>query len=765
MADKYILPNSNTGVIYPSWVPYTYKKYKVNKIKHDPNVDLCKVVKKTTGELTARPYQEFIQKYMRFESPFKSILLYHGLGVGKTATSIYVYNILYDRTKNWNVYIMVKKSLFKGWLDELNTFLSKKDFKDRLNNIHFINYDSPNANIQFKQVLQDKTNVGKFNLFIIDEVHNFIRNVYSNITNQRSIRALEPYEFIKHALKTTKETRIICISGTPVINKPYELALLFNLLRPDSFPNKEDEFNTIFLKNMYSKEINPDTKNLFQRRILGLVSYYDYFHPGLYATTEHFKIEITMSSHQENIYGYFEEIEEKLEKQKARFRKSATRNQSDMFKAYTRQACNFVFPYISKEINGESRPRPSVYRKSLKSIENDVHNFEHNQSDNKNKKVNQVLKLYKAACKKYINAVTKLWDTLQQKDSKKNINFKNIINILQEKYIDDIHSFMIYYKSKSELFRSMYNCSSKILYMCLNIMLIPGNALVYTNYVSMEGLEIIKIYFKYFGITKYGEYHGGIIDRTEREKTRSIFNNTKNKYGDIMNVILISPAMTEGVNLSNVRQVHIMEPHWNRVRIKQVIGRAIRQCSHQDLPLKERDVRIYQYFMKRNNEKPTTDQIILDISTTKYNLLDSFLQTIKEAAIDCELFKDVNQINNKYSCFKFNAENLLSKDLGHAYIKNIYDDQIKENKGSNSINYQTITVRTQKIKAVKWNNNTVNEYWYDNKTGYVFDIDVDVLIGQVKKDQNNLPEMKNIQTYIISNLSELDKYKLSKYLI
>ena len=765
MTDKYILPNSNLGVIYPSWVPYNYKKYKIKKIKHDPTIDMCKDVKKSTGQLTARPYQEFIQKYLRFESPFKTVLLYHGLGVGKTATSIYVYNLLYDRTKNWNVYILVKKSLFKGWVDELNTFLDKKDFKDRLNNIHFINYDSPNANIQFKQVLQDKRNVGKFNLFIIDEVHNFIRNVYSNITSQRSVRALEPYEFIKQSIISNRETRVICISGTPVINRPYELGLLFNLLRPNSFPNKEEEFNDIFLKNMYSKEINPETKNLFQRRILGLVSYYEFFHPGLYASNEVFPVHINMSSHQEHVYDYFEAIEEKLKKQKSKFKKSTSQKSSDMFKAYTRQACNFVFPYINKEINGETRPRPNVYRKSLQNIEDDLNKLGHNQLQIKDKKVNTVLKLYTAACKKYIKAVTDLWDKLQQQDNKRNINFKNIISELKDKYIDDIQSFIQYYKSKSELFKSMYNCSPKMLYVCLNIMLNEGNALVYTNYVNMEGIQILKEYFKYFGLTKYGEYHGGITDRIVREKTRSLFNSVENKNGNLLNIIVISPAMTEGVNLANVRQVHVMEPHWNHVRIKQVIGRAIRQCSHQNLPLKDRHVKIFQYFMTRENKKPTTDQVISEIATNKYDLLDSFLKTIKEAAIDCELFKEVNQIQRSYSCFKFSAENQLSKELGYGYIKNIYDDQVKENKGLNSTTSQTLMLKTKKIKAIKHNDATVKNYWYHPSTGYVFDYDIDILIGKIKKDKNNLPEMKDINTYIISYLSQINKYKLSKNLV
>merc|ERR1712072_324096 len=38
-----------------------------------------------------------------------------------------------------------------------------------------------------------------------------------------------------------------------------------------------------------------------------------------------------------------------------------------------------------------------------------------------------------------------------------------------------------------------------------------------------------------------------------------------------------------------------MEPFWNMVKIKQVIGRARRNNSHINLPLSQRNVRVYEY--------------------------------------------------------------------------------------------------------------------------------------------------------------------------
>ena len=70
---------------------------------------------------------------------------------------------------------------------------------------------------------------------------------------------------------------------------------------------------------------------------------------------------------------------------------------------------------------------------------------------------------------------------------------------------------------------------------------------------------------------------------------------TDNKVGEICRVFCITSAGAEGLSLRNVRAVHIMEPYWNEVRLRQVKGRAVRIGSHLDLPEKERNVSIYTY--------------------------------------------------------------------------------------------------------------------------------------------------------------------------
>ena len=49
----------------------------------------------------------------------------------------------------------------------------------------------------------------------------------------------------------------------------------------------------------------------------------------------------------------------------------------------------------------------------------------------------------------------------------------------------------------------MYISSPKMINIIFNIMKSKGPAIVYSNYVLMEGLEIFKIYLKYFGFYNY----------------------------------------------------------------------------------------------------------------------------------------------------------------------------------------------------------------------------------------------------------------------
>ena len=110
------------------------------------------------------------------------------------------------------------------------------------------------------------------------------------------------------------KTRIVMLTATPAVNTPYEFALYFNLMRPGAFPDSEAIFSQLYISSKNFQSLNDETKNMFQRRILGLASYYIGSTPDKFAEkTIHYK-SIMMEDYHQEIYDHFEEIEEEKEK-------------------------------------------------------------------------------------------------------------------------------------------------------------------------------------------------------------------------------------------------------------------------------------------------------------------------------------------------------------------------------------------------------------------------------------------------------------------
>tara|TARA_B110000285_G_scaffold17299_1_gene16830 strand:+ start:3384 stop:6983 length:3600 start_codon:yes stop_codon:yes gene_type:complete len=134
-----------------------------------------------------------------------------------------------------------------------------------------------------------------------------------------------------------------------------------------------------------------------------------------------------------------------------------------------------------------------------------------------------------------------------------------------------------------------------------------GKILFYSDFRSDGGSEAFELVLKSNGYTKFDSkdpqtdkgkrytFVTGSEGGAERAINKEHFNDEKNKYGEYIQIILISSAGAEGISLTCVRQVHILEPFWNYVRIDQVLGRAIRMKSHVDLPKEDRNVEQYLY--------------------------------------------------------------------------------------------------------------------------------------------------------------------------
>ena len=829
MSKPYVLPNRKA---FADAVTRTLLKYrKLPTDDEDKDVDLCLARGSNARELL--PHQKVVRDYLMMETPYRGLLLYHGLGSGKTCSSIAVAESLLTTKK---VFVMLpaslesnyrgelrkcgdplymydqhwrqqtlseetretakKLGLSDGFLDRNRTFFTTvpneepnfdklpktaqdiiaKQIEDIIDQrFTFIRYNGlSSANIG-KYVPDDGTNPYNDSVVIIDEVHNFI----SRITNSSEI-ARKLYDIIYKA----KGCKVVALSGTPVINRPNEIAYLMNLLRGpieryvipvraiptwdeermsgllrnipdvdtieynaikkyimvtrnppnfrsvynekgdriavqyvkdmpyitgatewvqswaskfqtdvggaelavdrittetfDCLPTVYEEFATLFLDGL-----NIKNSLLFQRRIQGLVSYFkgadDRMLPRRVDDDKMLE-KIPMSDAMFNNYLAirFEEIKRdarrKLNPMKAEDSEMKT------FRVNSRLACDFaVPPELRKPESDEEITEDTVVDKS------------------------EILNKIRASPDRYLT------ETALQTYSPKMLKlFQNIRDSL------------------GETWRSQ---------------------LLYSNYRNLEGLGVFSAVLDANGWQEYKlvkeanqwiedptmdpekpayAFFTGNEDMEQREYMRQIFNG---KFSDNfpaslkasvekaakkkLCLFMITAAGAEGITLANVRHVHIMEPHWNPARHDQVVGRAIRICSHASLPMEERTVRVSFYISvfteAQSKSTEGANNVVLvrrndmDIKRYEGDPVETFMTTdeylyektyekdvtnkrisilLKQAAVDCEVHRKLHSRETPViSCMRFDSTvtgediafkpDIKTDDLDQSYLRNM----------------------------------------------------------------------------------------------
>jgi superfamily II DNA or RNA helicase len=643
---NYVLPDDLNFNEYINNAFSRYKLEKTTKIKSCDEIAADRKNEEYKSELFS--YQKLLQEYMAPDSPYRGVLVYHQLGSGKTLTAVGV-----AENQDRPVIIMLPSSLKMAWFEEIMNFRGykipkkateterkklMKEFEDKIKEKYtFISSNASNSAEQLefmeerklgqmktaefedidyiverieeeanKKVKKSKVNPldGKF--LIIDESH----RIMTNIINAESKNGLRIYDTIMDA----KDLRVMALTATPLIGNPYESAVLFNILRGymtvegsnqkfTAFPKEYDQFMEYFVDLDNSTIKN---KHIYQERINGLVSYYrGLYDPKNEVIPRENKVSIVsveMSDYQWKTYAYFRK-EELEEEKKSKFAtekfvkleyKKPGRKSFTTYRMKTRQLCNFVLP---KDIK-----RPKYKKSDIQSLRKKIDNqlIEQIPVEIVTKKLGQ-----------YSPKMKKILDTL---------------------------------------------ASTK-----------TGIAFVYSNFITLGGLGVLAYVLKHNGYMMYTGKESPSTFEVPQDKEYKVFalltgetqsnyyqnvlkflNDPKNKDGKYCRALLASSVVAEGINLKNVRQVHIMEPDWRQTRLDQVVGRAFRLCSHNDLPQKERYVDIYIYLMrapaglapsKTLGEETdfSTDEYIYDRAQENKKLLDKFLVTIKEIAFDCEL--------------------------------------------------------------------------------------------------------------------------------
>lgn len=150
---------------------------------------------------------------------------------------------------------------------------------------------------------------------------------------------------------------------------------------------------------------------------------------------------------------------------------------------------------------------------------------------------------------------------------------------------------------------------------------------VYSNYLQ-AGLNDYSEHLTKKGI-KHTVYHGG-LSKKEKDQAVADYNSGAKP------TLLISSSGAEGIDLKGTKLIQVMEPHFNKSKIDQVVGRGARYKSHDHLPEGERSVKIQHFhsvfkpgFFGGANKSKTIDEYLSANSSNKDEIVSKIKGLIK----------------------------------------------------------------------------------------------------------------------------------------
>jgi hypothetical protein len=284
--------------------------------------------------------------------------------------------------------------------------------------------------------------------------------------------------------------------------------------------------------------------------------------------------------------------------------------------------------------------------------------------------------------------------------------FKMSSDALTMVYPDSGYGIDGFTKNKKDMsfmkINTLQKYSNKLFTLLKNIQKSKGPVFVYSNYVNKGGIEIVKNLLLQNGYSSYSSR--GTLDKfvifddsitiKAKRKILSIFNNSSNKYGEDIKIIIGSPSVSEGITFKNIRQIHIVEPYWNLSRVEQVIGRGVRFGSHSALPPKDRKVEIYLYASVGKNDIDSVDFLKYKLSEDKDKSIKQIEILLRSLAVDCVLTKKRNlQPPNK----DFTRDCLYSKCEYKCYNEGTGSERI-----SSKIDYSTYNLKDHDISQYNY---------------------------------------------------------------
>lgn len=206
------------------------------------------------------------------------------------------------------------------------------------------------------------------------------------------------------------------------------------------------------------------------------------------------------------------------------------------------------------------------------------------------------------------------------------------------------------------------NYSSKISSMLKLSLNVNGPIYVYCEDIEGSGLKILSAILENIGYKIFNKWDKDIKkgkrfvlctgDSDVTPKMEHLINSfcrNENKNGEYIKYFLGSKVVSESINLKNIRQIHILTPHWNLPVINQAIGRSIRKFSHDLLDTNLRNVDIFLhcavaiyngvkydtlFYDKKNLYKFSIDYYKYVRAQYKYNDIIHIKNILKEISVN-----------------------------------------------------------------------------------------------------------------------------------
>lgn len=721
---------------------YEFNMHKIPEFKTINSVeDFNKNAYKLCNTFEKTFYQHLISHYISIRTPYKSMLLYHGVGVGKTCSAItlsenlLLSHLSFNEPKIWVIMPSALRSSFKEQIfslaniDNMDLLLNQCTGDTYIKLAQLI--DSKNkdkAALKIKKIINSR-----YRLFTYDEFAKVVENEYNNkslndkviiideahnIRNSSKQEDKRIYSAIVNILKNGNNNKLILLSATPMYNEPTDILdllylFLLNDKRDDILETIKPPFPDIFDKN---DKIYDNIKNILTSLSKTYISYLRGKNPFTFA------IKLTPKENGFKILDKF--IPNDPNNNPIPASESNWINKINegiiLSKLGEKQSNNILKKQELNENNvlANLQPMNIVYENQTGS----------------------------AGFSKFFNRLSN----------------KNTLSVdYNKKYVNALYP--------SEDFIGKY--SGKFLTISNFIMNSNGIVVIYSRFID-GGILPVAIMLEHMGFNRYGENNilnkptiiknppkynfnnspnycimtshselNNVMGTTTIDKLLPVINNPKNVNGELIKVILITPVASEGLSFYNVREMHLIEPWYHFNKSIQIIGRGIRNCRHNNLPLEERNMSVYMHASFDNYKKETPDIHAYRISSKKLYQSNVIDKLIRDNSFDCYLMKNINFFSKKIFNFNIKLKTSQNKLIDYTFGDN---DELKPNCNYDKLEINKSGFRKETYKHLVTNAiNLVKSLIINKKhNGYRF-IEFDELLKDAEFDADVIFEAIN----------------------